>query len=67
MQNTHLSYIVETCSPMQRLVNNKGFTKMQKTHHGEALVIHTALSALAHTLSYLSLSADHVLGRGQSF
>ncbi|GAB9259915.1 hypothetical protein CANFE03_14410 [Ligilactobacillus animalis] len=50
MHNTHLGYIAETCSTMQRLVNKEGVTMMQNTHHSDPLLIYTALTALSHTL-----------------
>lgn len=53
MHNTHLGYIAETCSTMQRLVNKEGVTMMQNTHHSDPLLIYTALTALSHTLKIL--------------
>lgn len=53
MHNTHLGYIAETCSTMQRLVNNTESPTMQNTHYGALRVIHTALAALSHTLKIL--------------
>lgn len=45
-----LSHSIETCSAMQRLVNNNKVTMMPKTHHGDFTVIHTAQPAYPHTL-----------------
>ena len=50
MHNTHLGYIAETCSTMQRRINKEGVTMMRILHHSDPLLIYTALTALSHTL-----------------